>query len=79
MKTAHEGLGITQAEWDTNMDFTESALKKFEVPEPERREFLSIFARYKEDIVAVPTGHSCRSTRDPMLHTLGTYLHLPRI
>jgi hemoglobin len=54
MKTAHEGLGITKAEWDINMQLTEAALDNLEIAEPERGELLSLFARYKGDIIDAP-------------------------
>jgi len=51
MKTSHVGLGITEEEWDLNLRHTAAALKKNGVPEPEQKEFLSLFAQYKRDIV----------------------------
>jgi hemoglobin len=51
MKTAHAGLGITAQEWDANMRHTVAALEKHGIADPERSEFLSLFTRYKGDIV----------------------------
>jgi hemoglobin len=54
MKTSHEGLGISEAEWDANMRHTQSALQKFGVAEAEQREFMEFFNRYKAEIVEGP-------------------------
>ena len=51
MKTSHAGLRITEAEWDANMRHTEAALHTMRVAEPEKAEFLSLFTRYKHDII----------------------------
>jgi hemoglobin len=51
MKTAHAGLGITESEWDANLQYTVAALRKHGVAEPEQSEFVSLFNRYKDEIV----------------------------
>jgi hemoglobin len=51
MKTAHAGLGITEAEWHTNLQHASAALEKYGVPPREKEEFLAIFQRYKDDVV----------------------------
>jgi hemoglobin len=51
MKTSHVGLGITEEEWQANLQYTSDVLKKHGVGEPEHAEFLDLFARYKVDIV----------------------------
>ena len=51
MKTAHAGLGITETEWDANIEHTVAALRKNGVGEREQAEFLELFTRYKSDIV----------------------------
>jgi len=51
MKTSHQGLGITDAEWEENMKASDAALAKNGVGEPERAEFLALFERYRDDIV----------------------------
>src|ERR1051326_3684960 len=51
MKTAHAGLGITEQEWDANLAHTEAALKQHGVGERERREFLELFIRYKDEVI----------------------------
>lgn len=51
MKTSHTGLGITEAEWQLNMEYAAAALDKFGVGAREKEEFLDIFRHYKNDIV----------------------------
>jgi hemoglobin len=51
MKTAHAGLGITEAEWQANMQFTSAALEEHGVALREREEFLAILEEYQSDIV----------------------------
>jgi hemoglobin len=51
MKTSHSGLGISAAEWAANMEYATAALAKNGVPEAERAEFLTLFERYRQDIV----------------------------
>src|SRR5215831_17038102 len=51
MKTAHAGLGITEAEWQTNLQHASAALEKYGAALREKEEFLAIFQRYKDDIV----------------------------
>lgn len=51
MKTSHTGLGITDSEWNANLDITRQALEKNGIRGPEQTEFLSMFERHKADIV----------------------------
>jgi len=51
MKTAHAGLGITEAEWQANLQHASAALQKYGVGLREKEEFLAIFQEYKDDIV----------------------------
>ena len=51
MKTAHAGLGITEAEWQANMQYASAALEKYGVALREKEEFLAIFQKYKDEIV----------------------------
>ena len=51
MKTSHEGLRITEREWEIFMVHTAATLDHFEVPEPEKQEFLDCAASLKGDIV----------------------------
>lgn len=51
MKTSHAGLGITDAEWDANLELTKQALHKNGIAGNEEQEFLALFERYRHDIV----------------------------
>ena len=52
MKTAHEGLAITDADWDTAVKHLKATLDKFKVPKPEYDEVLAAIGGLKKDIVA---------------------------
>jgi hemoglobin len=54
MKTSHEGLGITDDEWDTFARHTIASLDKLRIPEQEKAEFLTAAESLKPDIVEVP-------------------------
>ena len=54
MKTSHEGLGITEAEWDIFARHTIATLDKLGIPEQEKSEFLAAASSLKPDIVEVP-------------------------
>ena len=51
MKTVHEGLGITSAEWDAAAKHLAASLDKFKVPEKEKGEVLAFVTGLKKDIV----------------------------
>ena len=51
MKTAHGGLGITNAEWDAAAKHLGASLDKFKVPEKEKGEILAFVTGLKKDIV----------------------------
>ena len=51
MKTAHKGLGITQADWDASVKHLVATLDKFKVPEKEKNEVLTAVSSLKDQIV----------------------------
>jgi hemoglobin len=51
MKTSHMGLKITDSEWNANLQLTKQALEKNGIGSQEQADFLSMFERYKADIV----------------------------
>ncbi|WP_448583379.1 group I truncated hemoglobin [Thermocrinis sp.] len=51
MKTSHEGLGITGAEWDRFVNITKEVLNKFKVPQKEQQEFLKLVGPLRSAIV----------------------------
>jgi hemoglobin len=54
MKTAHEGLGITEGDWSIAVDLFTAALKKWNVPDQAQAEFMQIIENMKSQIVEVP-------------------------
>lgn len=55
MKTAHQGMGITSAEFDAIAADLLASLKALNVPEKETNELMAIAAATKSAIVEVPT------------------------
>jgi hemoglobin len=51
MKTAHEGLGITEEDWDRFVKITKEVLDKFKVPAREQQELMQAIAPLKSVIV----------------------------
>jgi hemoglobin len=50
-RTAHTGLGITEADWTRTVDHFVATLDKLQVPRREMDELLAIVGSLKEDIV----------------------------
>lgn len=61
MKTAHAGLKIREAEWNSTIDKFKVSLNKFEVGPAEQDEFLATIAKLKPDIVAPPNGQTSKA------------------
>ncbi|MBI4714658.1 MAG: group 1 truncated hemoglobin [Nitrospirae bacterium] len=53
MKSAHAGMGITNAEFDAVVDDLVKTLDKYKVGEKEKNELLSLLAPMRSDIVEV--------------------------
>ncbi len=51
MKTSHAGLGISEEEWTANLELTRHVLENRGIGSREQTEFLSLFEKYKNDIV----------------------------
>jgi hemoglobin len=51
MKTAHKGLGISAAEWETAVKHLAATLDQFKVPSKEKEEFLALTGTLRGDIV----------------------------
>lgn len=51
MKASHEGLNITDAQWDAAAKHLVASLDKFKVPEKEKKELLDFVTTQKADIV----------------------------
>lgn len=54
MKASHEGLGITESDWQAAVGDLVATLDKFKVPEKEKNELLGAVSALKPDIVAPP-------------------------
>jgi len=54
MKTAHEGLGITERDWDVSVKHLIESLDKFKVGKREKDELLTALGGLKGDIVEKP-------------------------
>ena len=51
MKEAHNGLGISNKDWDALVEDLVKALNKFKVPSREQKELLGLLGPMKKDIV----------------------------
>ena len=51
MKTAHKGLGITEAQWEKSVEYLKNTLNKFKVAGKEQNELLAAVSSVKNDIV----------------------------
>lgn len=51
MKTAHGGLGITEADWSLNVKYMSAAVAKAHVADGDRDEFLALIEALKQQIV----------------------------
>lgn len=51
MKSSHQGMGITEADWNAAVVHLVATLDKFKVPERERKEVLGAISGLKKDIV----------------------------
>lgn len=54
MKTSHEGLGITEAEFNYVVQDLVKTLDKYQVPAQEKHELLALLGPMKNDIVEIP-------------------------
>ena len=54
MDEAHDGLGITEAEWQAMAEEFVRAMRRYQVPEREQQDLLAVVATTKEDIVTAP-------------------------
>ena len=54
MDEAHDGLGISEAEWQAMVEEFQRALRRYKVPSREQQDLLAVVATTKEDIVTAP-------------------------
>jgi hemoglobin len=50
-KSAHDGLGITERDWNHAVHLLTESLDRFRVPAPEKNELLAVVSGLKKDIV----------------------------
>ncbi len=58
MKTAHQGLAITEADWSASVGHLVATLDKFKVPEKEKNEVLGAVSSLKNEIVEAKSAVS---------------------
>lgn len=51
MKTSHQGMGISEADWNAAVVHLTATLDKFKVPDREKKEVLGAVSGFKNDIV----------------------------
>ena len=51
MKAVHQGLGISEADWDITVKHLIQSLDQFKVPSKEKEELLNIVSGVKAEIV----------------------------
>jgi len=51
MTASHAGLGITEGEWEASLRHVQAALDHAGIPPQEGSEFISLFERYRGEIV----------------------------
>jgi len=54
MKTAHQGMGLAEADWTASVGHLIASLDKFKVGQKEKDELLAIVGSLKKDIVEKP-------------------------
>ena len=54
MDEAHEGMNITEAEWQAMAEEFVRAMRRYKLPEREQRDLLAVVATTKDDIVTAP-------------------------
>lgn len=62
LKTAHEGLKITDAEWESSIKKFQVSLDKFKIAPPEQKEFLAMIEKTRPDIVEKPKDEKPKYT-----------------
>ncbi len=54
MKSAHQGLKITRAEWDASIKMLEISLDRFKVGGKDKQEFVAMIQQVRDEIVEAP-------------------------
>ena len=63
MASAHQGLGITQQEWDAAAQHLQASLVKLKAGEKEQKELMAIVDKLKEDIIEKPKKEEAKDKK----------------
>lgn len=66
MTTAHQGLEITQKEWDASVQHLQATLVKFKVGEKEQKDLLAVVDKLKTDIIEKPKKEAGKDKKEEM-------------
>jgi len=66
MATAHQGLEITQKEWDASVQHLQATLIKLKVGEKEQKEVLAAVDKLKADIIEKPKKEAGKDKKEEM-------------
>ena len=54
MKTSHKGLGITESDWQTTIQYMRDSMTELNIPQREQDEVITLWTGYKDEIVEYP-------------------------
>ena len=60
MKISHEGLAISESDWNLFVEHTRATLDKLAIPEQEQEEFLAAAGSLKGEVVEVASSQGAR-------------------
>lgn len=64
MASSHQGLEITQKEWDASVQHLQASLAKFKAGEKEQKELLALVDKLKEDIIEKPKKEAGKDKKE---------------
>ena len=64
MATSHQGLKITQKEWDASVQHLKESLDQLKVPEKEQKELLALVDKLKGDIIEKPKKEETKDKKE---------------
>lgn len=64
MAPAHQGLGITQKEWDASVEHLKASLVQLKVGEKEQKELLAVVDKLKGDIIEKPKKEEAKDKKE---------------
>ncbi len=66
MAPTHQGLEITQKEWDASVEHLKASLAQFKVGEKEQKELLAVVDKLKTDIIEKPKKDAGKDKKEEM-------------